>query len=610
MSNKHQLKQTAREGEVLQRVSLLGGAPLLSVPMNERMFSSSTVNESEFWERFKPFALREGIQTKKPPKLLGFDISLFKLFEAVFYKRGGFKKVDAATTGQRMRSVWRDVADEITGQQMDKGSTSTRIKNHYTNFLLKFEHECKQTHAKKQASVFSSTPIDLTEQPDEEMQDDSRRTDLYDSLHGTGLLTDTVIDDFGRLLQTRSDQNVQILPRIHMFSTHFFSMFKANGYPVVKQFTHGGHNNRSPRFNIFECDYVFFPVHRPGGNGHWVLIVANISNQSLTHYDPLHAHVNAGGDDERETLLDYLRFEHAAQHNGLPLPAAWSQVGRNQPGVTSDVQLLAGKIPTQSNCYDCGVFVCTYTEYISRRSQLTFDQTSIPAIRSGMFADLQSGLLSAPYVDPVTCFPRQDEAVHIAIPSPPASPVKRPGSPVRHGELAKSLPLLKVSAMPRIPRLPYWKKKVFEVSSKISYQDAISLLATMYITDEITLEEFLGAKKAIDKLCTFGILEERNKHAVETAKFQAVKIAYSTLIHKRRSSISSNDPAKERLNLHRFQVLLKDAEQQAQKEINEYWKLLKQTDYDSPLTSALVEIIRCFEDTYAVIEQQKLQLNV
>ena len=572
----------------------------------------TVMDETDFWEKFKPFAVTAGIQTKKPPKVKGVEINLYRLFEAVFIKRKGFRKVDGDVSGTGMRSVWRDVADEVAGQKLEKGNTATTIKNHYKNFLLTFEQmeQKRRAESRQIIKAVRDTPVNLTEQLDVEMAEEIAPASLYDTLIGDGLLTDTVIDDYGKLLQARSDTNIQTHPRIHIFSTHFYTMFKANGYPAVRQFTHGGHNSRLPRINIFERDFIFIPIHRPGGAGHWVLIVANVSNQSLTHYDPLHAHVNAGGDGERETVLDYLRFEHAAQHNGQPLPAAWSQVGRNQPGVTIDVQLIGGKIPTQSNCYDCGVFVCTYTEYISRRSQLTFDHTSIPAIRSGMFADLQSRMLSAPYVDPVTCFPQQDEAVHIAIPSPPASPVKRPGSPIRHGELAKSLPLLKVSAMPRIPRLPHWKKKVFEVSSKISYQDAISLLATMYITDEITLEEFLGAKEAIDKLCTFGILEERNKHAVETAKFQAVKLAYSTLIHKRRSSISSNDPAKERLNLHRFQVLLKDAEQQAQKEINEYWKLLKQTDYDSPLTSALVEVIRCFEDTYAVIEQQKMQLNL
>ena len=64
-------------------------------------------------------------------------------------------------------------------------------------------------------------------------------------------------------------------------------MFKANGYSAVAQFTNGGHNNRLPRINIFDCDFVFIPVHRPEGGGHWVLIVVNISNLSLTHYDPL-----------------------------------------------------------------------------------------------------------------------------------------------------------------------------------------------------------------------------------------------------------------------------------------------------------------------------------
>ena len=568
------------------------------------------MDESQFWEKFKAFAAREGIQTKRSPKLKGVEINLYRLFEAVFIKRKGFMKVDADVSGPAMRSVWRDVADEVAGLKLKTGSTTTTIKNHYKNFLFAFEQSelKRRAEAKQTFAESSETRIDLKSQPEMAVAD--MAPDPYHSLIGVGYLTDIVIDDFSRLLQTRSDLNVQTLPRIHIFPTHFFTMFKANGYAAVQQFTHGGHNNRLPQINIFDRDFVFVPVHRPGGSGHWALIVVNVSNQSLTHYDPLHVYVNASGDAERDAVLNYLRSEYAAHHSGLPLPAIWTLHNRTQPGVSSDVQLIAGKIPIQSNDYDCGVFVCTYIEHISRRSQLTFDQTSMPAIRAGMLADLRSGTLTAPYAEPVTSFPQDDDAVHIAIPSPPASPIKRPGSPARHGELASSLPFLSVSAMPRIPRLPDWKKKVFAVSSKVSYQDAICLLAIMYISDEITFEEFLSTKAAIDKLCIFGILEERKQHAVETAKFQAVRVAYSSLIHRRPQSISSTDPTKERMYLHRFQVLLKDAEKQAQKELDGYWNLIKQTEHDSPLTSALVEVIRCFEDTYAVIEQQKMQLNL
>ena len=59
--------------------------------------------------------------------------------------------------------------------------------------------------------------------------------------------------------------------------------------------------------------------------------------------------------------------------------------------IASNTCFLFHRIPIQHNCYDCGVFVCFFEEYISRRSQLRFDRSCMPAIRSGMFADLQSG---------------------------------------------------------------------------------------------------------------------------------------------------------------------------------------------------------------------------
>ena len=111
---------------------------------------------------------------------------------------------------------------------MDTGSTSTRIKNHCSNFLLKFEHEWKKTTAKT-AIDFMTTLINLNERADEEMADDSEHAGQYDSLNGAGYLTDTVIDDYGWLLQARSDQNIPNLPRIFIFPTHgkIYSTFEA-----------------------------------------------------------------------------------------------------------------------------------------------------------------------------------------------------------------------------------------------------------------------------------------------------------------------------------------------------------------------------------------------
>lgn len=40
------------------------------------------------------------------------------------------------------------------------------------------------------------------------------------------------------------------------------------------------------------------------------------------------------------------------------------------------LQYKIPNIPKQQNYYDCGVFVCKYAEYISRRASLTFTQVN------------------------------------------------------------------------------------------------------------------------------------------------------------------------------------------------------------------------------------------
>ena len=47
-------------------------------------------------------------------------------------------------------------------------------------------------------------------------------------------------------------------------------------------------------------------------------------------------------------------------------------------------KVIAKEIPQQKNKTDCGVFVCTYAEHISRRARFKFRQEDMPKIRMKM----------------------------------------------------------------------------------------------------------------------------------------------------------------------------------------------------------------------------------
>lgn len=425
--------------------------------------------------------------------------------------------------------------------------------------------------------------------------------DPYSSLLGSGYLTDIVIDDFGKLLIERSELDPQ-LPKVHVFTTHFYTTFVRHGYPDVRQFTHGGRNGREPEVDVFGKDFVFVPIHRPGPKsddvGHWVLVVINIPDKSLTHYDPMKEFVNTTGERESRNILEYLHKEFE-ENRESSLPSGWHI---NPHRETRDIALIDNKIPIQHNWYDCGVFVCTYMEHLSRRVPFSFDQQCMPSIRSGMYNDLQHHTLTAPYH---LTLPSQSVASIpcIRCPSPEPSDQPEKDTHASFGEFQDILLPIATAQLPPIPRLPAWKKEVLS-QAIISYQHAIEVLTEFHLRGEITLQELAHTKNSIDNLFIFGILEdERKRHSYEQAKHKSAAEAYKNLLIKRRCEEKTPSTNKDRLYWIRFQFILRDAKKQAEEEFKRHWELLRKEESGTEKESQLVEIIRCFEDTLSLIEQ-------
>ena len=50
-------------------------------------------------------------------------------------------------------------------------------------------------------------------------------------------------------------------------------------------------------------------------------------------------------------------------------------------------------IPKQYNAYDCGIFVCEYAEYISRKADFNFSQNDTYIIRERIKTEIMLGTL-------------------------------------------------------------------------------------------------------------------------------------------------------------------------------------------------------------------------
>ncbi|VDN60599.1 unnamed protein product [Dracunculus medinensis] len=144
------------------------------------------------------------------------------------------------------------------------------------------------------------------------------------TLRGLEWLNDEVINFYMKLICKRAADNCSY-PKVYAFTTFFYPTLLAKGYQSVKRWTR--------KVDIFSFDIILVPIHL---SAHWCLAVIDFSNKFIEYYDSM-LHRN---DLCLETLSD------------------------------------------------CGVFVCKFAEFISRRADIIFTQEHMPYYRQRMVYEI------------------------------------------------------------------------------------------------------------------------------------------------------------------------------------------------------------------------------
>jgi len=163
-------------------------------------------------------------------------------------------------------------------------------------------------------------------------------------------LNDSVLNDYFTLIKKQN-------PSVYCFDTYFYQKLENCGYDSLERWT--------KHVDIFSKRRVFFPINIKVNNfAHWILIMADMEYQQVVYFDSLENHYRF---DIHGDILGYLVLEHR-QKLGKPLPL-------------EDWTLVKGCNPVQSNGKDCGVFVCTFAEYLSRDAEFNFSQKNMLSFR-------------------------------------------------------------------------------------------------------------------------------------------------------------------------------------------------------------------------------------
>lgn len=181
------------------------------------------------------------------------------------------------------------------------------------------------------------------------------------TLIGLNWLNDEVINAYMHLLVVRGQETSR--KRVYAFNTFFYPKLKESGYNSVRRWTR--------KVDIFSYDYLLVPVHL--GN-HWCLAFIDFIDKTIAYYDSLGGYPMGCCD----TLLDYLRYESNDKKKQDFDDENWERLDKYHDD----------GIPQQKNCSDCGVFACTYAEYLTRSAKLKFKQEDMPYFRKKMIYEL------------------------------------------------------------------------------------------------------------------------------------------------------------------------------------------------------------------------------
>lgn len=173
-------------------------------------------------------------------------------------------------------------------------------------------------------------------------------------------LNDEIINFYYSLIMDRSEKNEK-LPKVFIFNSFFYSMLVNDGYDRVKRWT--------KKIDIFAKDLMILPIHL--GN-HWCCACIDFRRKRIEYFDSLHGR----NSQIFPCLVAYLTRESKEKNKDF-VESEW---------VTHDPK----NIPAQENGYDCGVFSCTFAEYLSRREEFDFEQSHMPYLRKRMVYEIVS----------------------------------------------------------------------------------------------------------------------------------------------------------------------------------------------------------------------------
>lgn len=183
------------------------------------------------------------------------------------------------------------------------------------------------------------------------------------TLNGLNWLNDEVINFYMNLIIERAKNGK--LPKTHAMNTFFYHRISKDGYTSVRRWT--------KKVDLFSFDLLVIPIHL---SMHWCMAIIDFRSKSISYYDSM----GTTNDKCLKILYNYIQQEYLDK-KGIE----YNMHGWEMHNVK--------KIPQQMNGSDCGMFSCTFAEFITRNAKITFTQEDMPYLRRKMVIEIIEGRL-------------------------------------------------------------------------------------------------------------------------------------------------------------------------------------------------------------------------
>ena len=246
------------------------------------------------------------------------------------------------------------VADKVMNQV-----TEYDVSQPTELFILTSEMEAaiNETLRSSKTRVFktSNYPIRL----------ESRHLQLF---CGTNWLNDEIINYYMQMIVARSQNDQKKFRSVYAFPSFFHNNLMNFGFDNVKRWT--------KKVDIFSQSLILIPVNL---QFHWYLVTIDNDAKAIVYYDSWGKHHKS----VLKMIASYLESEHLDKKGSKLDLGKWRQI-------------TAQNIPQQNNGWDCGMFVCKYAEYLSRRAEFTFKQYNMPYFRRRMVYEISRNKILYP----------------------------------------------------------------------------------------------------------------------------------------------------------------------------------------------------------------------